>query len=120
MTRMQVDFPYTVDGSGRTGRSRSYEQHIRALIAQVLFTDPGERVNLPTFGSGIRQMVFEGGNSETFAAAQFLVQASLEEWLGDLIDIEAVETTVDQTTLIITIQYTIRRTEERQTTRFTG
>ena len=116
---MQLNFPYTIDGSGRTGRS-SYEQHIRALIAQVLFTDPGERVNHPTFGSGLRQMVFEGGNNETFAAAQFLVQAALEEWLGELIDVEEVDVNIEEATLSVLIQYTIRSTQERQTTRFSG
>lgn len=115
----QLNFPYTIDGSGRTGSS-GYEQHIRALIAQVLFTDPGERVNRPTFGSGLRQMVFEEGNSETFAAAQFLVQTALEKWLGELIDVEDVEVSIEETTLSVLIQYTIRSTEEQQTTRFSS
>jgi hypothetical protein len=65
-------------------------------------------------------MVFEGGNNETFAAAQFLVQTALEEWLGELIDVEEVEVNIEETTLSILIHYTIRGTEEQQITRFSS
>lgn len=119
---VQVGFPFALENSGRTGSS-NYPDHIRALMVQLLFTDPGERVNRPAFGAGVRSMIFEGGNPETFAAARFLIQSSLEEWLGDLIEIEAVEVegAEEETSLLhITVQYTIRRTDERQTTRFTG
>ena len=65
-------------------------------------------------------MVFEGGSNETFAAAQFLVQTALEEWLGEFIDVEEVDVSIEETTLSVLIQYTIRSTEEQQTTRFSG
>ena len=54
---MEIDYPYRFDGRGRTAQTGA-DDHIRDLIEQVLFTSPGERVNRPTFGSGVLQLVF--------------------------------------------------------------
>src|SRR5688500_19081155 len=62
-------------------RRSSDLRHIRDMIEQVLFTSPGERVNRPTFGSGLMQMVFQPNSDEMAAAIQFLVQGSLQQWL---------------------------------------
>jgi phage baseplate assembly protein W len=96
---MQVAYPFRVSGSGRTASQDSYDDHIRDMIEQVLFTSPGERVNRPDFGSGLMSFVFAAGNDETLAAAQFLVQGALQQWLGDLIEVEAVEVTSQEARL---------------------
>ena len=51
-----VNFPYQLDGRGRTRDARG--SYVRQLVEQVLFTSPGERVNLPDFGSGLLQLPF--------------------------------------------------------------
>ncbi len=70
---MNVDYPFHFDDRGRTATSND-EDHIRDLIEQVLFTTPGERVNRPTFGSGLLQLLF-APNSTTLAAATRLPPA---------------------------------------------
>ena len=65
---MDVDFPFHFDGRGRTAETAG-DVHIRDLVEQVLFTAPGERINRPTFGCGLAQMVFTP-NSEELAAAE--------------------------------------------------
>ena len=87
---MHIGHPFRVDGGGRTA-AESDQDHIRHLIEQVLFTAPGERVNRPDFGTGLMQLVFGAPNDEMLAATQFLIQGSLQQWLGDLIQVEAVE-----------------------------
>jgi uncharacterized protein len=82
-----------------------YDPHIRHLIEQVLFTEPGERVNRPNFGSGLRQLIFAPNSSELAAAVQLLVQGSLEQWLGDLILLEAVEVENMDSQLTVTVQF---------------
>ena len=72
-------------------RRPTSDDHIRDLIEQVLFTAPGERVNRPNFGSGLLQLVFAPNSDELAAATQFLVQGALQQWLGDLIQVEGVE-----------------------------
>ena len=113
----QVDYPFHFDTRGRTAQTVE-DAHIRELIEQVLFTAPGERVNRPTFGSGLMQLVF-APNSDTLAATtQFLVQGALQQWLGDLIVVESVQVEAQEGTLRVGIQYLIRRTQTRQTAQF--
>jgi uncharacterized protein len=113
----QLDYPLHFDSRGRTAETDD-DAHIRDMIEQVLFTAPGERINRPSFGSGLMQLVF-APNSDTLAATtQFLVQGALQQWLGDLIVVEAVEVEADDGALRVAIQYLIRRTQTRQTAQF--
>ncbi len=64
----------------------------------MLFTTPGERVNRPTFGSGLLQLVFAPNSDELATATQFLVQGALQQWLGDLIQVDAVDVHADDST----------------------
>ena len=114
---MQIDYPFHFDERGRTAGTQG-DEHIRDLIEQVLFTSPGERVNRPTFGSGLLQLVF-APNSDTLAAAtQMSVQGALQQWLGDLIQVESVEVTNVDSTLGVSIQYIIRANQRRQVAEF--
>src|SRR5210317_1348303 len=115
---MQIDYPFHIDGHGRTARADT-EGHIRDLIEQVLFTSPGERVNRPDFGSGLMQLVFAPNSDELATATQFLVQGALQQWLGDLIQADEVQVESEDSSLHVTIVYTIRRTGERKTAEFT-
>ena len=112
-----VDFPYRVDARGRTGAT-SEEEHIRDLVEQVLFTAPGERVNRPTFGSGLLQLVFAPNSDALAAATQLTVQAALQEWLGDLIEVQDVTVEAVDSSLTTTVVYVIRRTQEPQAATF--
>ena len=115
---MQVDYPYDFDTRGRTAETAG-DEHIRDLIEQVLFTSPGERVNRPTFGSGVLQLIF-APNSEVLASAtQMTVQGALQQWLGDLIQVEAVEVQSEEAKLQVKVQYTVRLTQQRQVAQFT-
>ena len=115
----QVDYPYRFDKRGRTAAPVDEDAHIRNLIEQVLFTTPGERVNRPDFGSGLMQLVFQPNSVELAAATEFLVQGSLQHWLGDLISVEAVNVEAEDSTLRVTVQYSVRRSEARATAQFT-
>jgi hypothetical protein len=114
---MEIDYPYSIDTSGRTART-SYEDHIRDLIEAVLFTAQGERVNRPTFGSGLMQLVFAPSGSEMATATQYLVQSALQQWLGDLIIVEDVLVTSQDSTLRVAVQYILRSDQTRQTAQF--
>ena len=114
---MDVKFPLQFDNSGRTSES-AYEDHIREMIEQILFTAPGERVNRPDFGSGLLQLVFQPNSSELATTTQFLVQGALQQWLGDLIVVNAVEVENYDSTLQVTVKYTIRRNQQNQVAQF--
>ena len=112
-----IDFPFRIDGRGRTVRTGG-DEHIRDLIEQVLFTSPGERVNRPTFGTGLRQLVFAPASEELATATQFLVQGALQQWLGELIQVEDVGVEAEDNVLRVTVQYVVRRNQQRQVARF--
>src|SRR5438132_5215553 len=106
---MNVAFPYQFDARGRTAIRDDYDQHIRDLIEQVLFTTPGERVNRPTFGSGLMQLVFAPNSDALATATQQLVQGALQQWLGDLIQVEAVDVQNVDAELRVTVSYVVRK-----------
>ena len=114
---MQIDYPFHLDGRGRTALT-SDNDHIRDLIEQVLFTAPGERVNRPTFGTGLMQLIFAPNSDELATATQFLVQGALQQWLGDRIQIEAVQVESRDSTLAVTVQYLVRRNQQRRVAQF--
>jgi phage baseplate assembly protein W len=114
---MNIDFPFHLDGRGRTATTGD-DEHIRDMIEQVLFTNAGERVNRPDFGSGLLQMVFASNSPELASALQFTTQAALQRHLGDLIDLQQLEVTARDATLGVTVRYVVRRTQQSQTQTF--
>ncbi|HEX4666410.1 MAG TPA: GPW/gp25 family protein [Chthoniobacterales bacterium] len=115
---MNIDFPYHFDSRGWTAEVE-YDAHIRDLIEQVLFTAPGERVNRPDFGSGLLRLVFAPNSDQLAATTQYLVQGSLQQYLGDLIQVDSVEVTNEDSTLRVSVRYLVRRTQTQQTAEFT-
>jgi hypothetical protein len=114
---MQIAHPYQTDGQGRTA-STDEESHIRDLIEQVLFTSPGERVNRPTFGSGLLNMAFAPTSDALAAALSALVSSSLSRWLGDLIRVEGVIVDHEESTVQVTVKYVILRSQTPQLAQF--
>lgn len=114
---MQLDYPYRIDGRGKTAES-GVDDHLRHLVEQLLFTNPGERVNRPDFGSGLRQLVFGPNSDELAAALQFTVQAALQQVLGDRIESEEVAVEARDATLKVTVRYRPRGGGDAVTARF--
>ncbi len=116
---MNIDFPYHFDPRGRT-TATDYNDHIRGMIEQVLFTSPGERVNRPTFGCGLMQLVFQPNSDELAAATQMLVQGALQLWLGDLIQVNELTVEHINSTLKVTVKYVVLKTQEQRVTEFSS
>ena len=116
---MNIDFPYAVDDRRRTALTGD-DDHVRDMIEQLLFTSPGERVNRPTFGTGLAQLVFAGNSPELAAAVQFLVQGALQQYLGDVIDVTGVAVDAVDAELRVVVDYVVRRTGRPATAAFTG
>ena len=115
---MNIDYPFGIDSRGRTATTGD-DDHIRDMIEQFLFTNAGERVNRPDFGSGLLQIVFGPNSPELASAVQMTVQAGLQRWLGDVIDVRAVTATSDDSTLRVAVTYQVRRTQETRVATFT-
>lgn len=114
---MNLKYSYGFDNGGLTART-DLAGHIRDMIEQILFTSPGERVNRPTFGTGTATLVFAPNSDMLAAAQQQVIQASLQQWLSDLIRVVGVDVSNVDATLQITIRYTIIQTQQQQTQQF--
>ena len=112
-----VAHPFRIDGRGRTAVT-DHPDHVRDLVEQVLFTSPGERVNRPTFGCGLMQLVFQPGSEPLEIAVRATVQAALQQWLGDLVAVEQVRVVVEDAELRVTVGYTVRESQESRVEQF--
>jgi phage baseplate assembly protein W len=115
---MDIDFPLHFDSRGRTAGA-GLEEHVRDMIEQLIFTNHGERVNHPDFGSGAMQLVFAPNSPELAATVQFTLQAALQMWLGDVIDVADLTVTADDVRLEIGLAYVIKASGQLQTASFT-
>jgi phage baseplate assembly protein W len=64
------------------------DRHLRDKLLAILFTSPGERVNRPEFGVGLRRTVFEGINELMLAALRFRIIQGLRRDIGPEIEID--------------------------------
>src|SRR5262245_29409936 len=111
-----LGYPYSVAGIGIPA-TKTADDHLRDLILQVLFTNAGERVNLPEFGVGLHRLVFEPSNDAMRTSVQFLVSTNLQRWLGDRIDVEQVKVASEEgleETVTIEIVYVVKAIRQRQ------
>ncbi|HVR07643.1 MAG TPA: GPW/gp25 family protein [Thermoanaerobaculia bacterium] len=115
---MFVRFPFQLD-LGRDVAQSPDEPHLRELIEELLFVSPGERVNRPTFGCPLIERVFAPDTAETAAATQVMVQTSLQQWLGALIQVLGVNVQFQDDQMIVTVSYQDRRTRRTAAARFT-
>ncbi|MDQ6863123.1 MAG: GPW/gp25 family protein [Thermoproteota archaeon] len=118
LNSMQFNYPLRLDNTGRT-LTVNPEDHIRQLIEQLLFTNQGERVNRPTFGSGIRQLIFAPNSDEISTATQFLIQGSLLQWLADSIIVQSVSVSSEESVLNISVKYIVKKNQQMQVSNFT-
>ncbi len=114
---MNIDFPFHFDSRGRTA-TKDDNDHIRDMIEQFLFTNAGERVNRPELGSGLLQLIFASNSPELASTLQFTVKAGLQQWLGDVVEVQELNVTSEDSTLRLEVKYLVRRTEETRTETF--
>lgn len=117
MIRHDFALPFAIDaGSGQAARA-SYEDHVDQMIRQILLTDPGERACLPSFGAGLRRLIFAPITAQLGATTEMVVTESLTTWMGDQISVQRVDVTTSADdpgmapgTVMVTIGYTLIET----------
>lgn len=116
-------FPYPLDRTDERGfffRAIDHEL-VKSDLIQLLLTEPGERVMLPSFGTGLRRHVFEQKDDIEVAQLRQLIVESITRWEKRIV-LRSVEVNfgdddsrllvsgdnVDQTSLIISIEYSLK------------
>ena len=110
-----IRYPFAIDsGFGKLAEETDFNRHVEQMMKQVLFTNPGERINRPDFGCGIRRMVFAPNSDVTANLSQVMINQSLEKWLGTVIEVNDVQVKTIEERLEIRIVYLVRATQERR------
>ncbi|HZF20327.1 MAG TPA: GPW/gp25 family protein [Burkholderiales bacterium] len=109
-------FPLAIDAAGRVNASGG-DEAIRGKIIQVLFTAPGERVNQPTFGCGLFNLVFEPNNDVLVPAMEFTIRQALVRWMADEIITDGVSVNSSDETVIVEIAYRKKQDLSQQAVR---
>src|SRR5262245_8395010 len=91
LERHDYAYPFRIDGGSGEAARADYARHVQELVLQLLLTSPGERVDLPEFGCGLRALVFAANSDALVATTQLLVQQALERWLSDKLTVVKVE-----------------------------
>ena len=115
---LNIDFPFHFDSRGQTAVTDDND-HIRDMIEQFLFTNSGERVNRPDFGSGLIQLIFAPNSEELVGTLEFTVRSGLQQWLGDIIEVQELNVSSEDASLRIDLKYKVHRTQEITSTSFT-
>jgi Bacteriophage baseplate protein W len=116
MNRHDYAYPFRIDPVSHQAARSSYEAHVDQMIRQVLLTSPGERVDLPDFGCGIRRLLFAPNSDAMAASVQILVLQALNKWLSAHIQVKQVtvvppSTAPDPAQLLIRIDYLLIETQ---------
>ena len=110
-----IRFPLAIDDRlGRLAQEPDYEVYIKQLIRQVLLTGQGERINRPSFGAGVKRLIFAPNSPATASLTQTLIYQALTTWLGTLIRTDNVQVESDNERLNIAIAYTILTRQEQR------
>ena len=120
MNRQDYAFPFRIDSVSQQAALTTYETHVDQMIRQVLLTSPGERVDLPDFGCGLRRLVFSPNSDAMAATTQVLVLQALNKWLAGQIQVQQVtvvppSAAPDPAQLLIQIDYLLLETQTTKT-----
>lgn len=109
--------PFRLDTGSQQVARAEYPDHVDQLIRQLLLTSPGERVCLPEFGCGLRQLLFAPQGDSLSTTVKLQVRQSIERWLRDQVQLSDVQVVsgatdggangLDEGSLLITVSYTL-------------
>lgn len=112
MKGRHLAFPFHIGSDGRTATPATLDAHVRGEIIQLLLTAPGERPFLPSFGAGLKRLVFEKNDPVAAALAKATVAQNLSRWLKDRIEVETLEVIAEHSTLSVDLRYRVLATGE--------
>lgn len=98
-------FPFRIGQDGRTATPASVPDHVRDEVVQLLLTNPGERPFQPTFGGGVRKLIFEPASDVLRGMTKARITQALTTWLGHRLTLEQLEVTFVDSTLEVEIKY---------------
>ena len=118
MDGRHLAFPFHIGPDGRSATPADLSDHIRGEVIQLLLTAQGERPFLPSFGAGLRRLVFQQNDDATAGITKALVSQNLSRWLGHRVTVEALDVQAEDSTLNVDLRYRVIATGEVRSVRF--
>ena len=116
--RTDISYPFRVDPVAQQTARSAYADHVRQMVYQLLLTSPGERVNLPQFGCGLRALVFAPMSDAVAATVKLRTLQALTQWLagvvvpGDVtVTTSQADTLLEPGTVVVGVTYTLVETQ---------
>jgi|TARA_R100000315_G_C5190202_1_gene110859 phage baseplate assembly protein W len=82
---LSVSLPLTYDNEDGPYRlNKTLKQVVKQNFKNLILTSPGERVMLPTFGAGVRRLLFEPLTSETFSKVSQRISSQVTKFMSFL------------------------------------
>ena len=115
IVRQDFAFPFSIDQGSQQTAQAAYPAHVDQMVRQLLLTSPGERVDLPQFGCGLRSLVFAPDTDALAASVRLRVIQGLNQWLPESVNVLDVEVAggaiLEPGTLQVTVTYTLVETQ---------
>jgi phage baseplate assembly protein W len=118
MSGCHLAFPFHVGLDGRSAAPATVDEQVRGEIIQLLLTNPGERPFLPSFGGGLRRLVFEANSEVTAGLAKATISQALSHWLGHRVAVQTLNVSSQEATLTVDLSYRVIATGEEKQVRF--
>ena len=116
--RQDYAYPFRVDPSSQQTAQAAYGAHVDQMVRQLLLTSPGERVDLPQFGCGLRALVFAPMSDALSTTVQLQVLKALSQWLAGIVvptQVTVASSTdnaaLEPGTMQVTVAYTLVETQ---------
>lgn len=119
-TGRHLGFPFRIASDGRSAAPADVTDHVRGEVIQLLLTAPGERPFLPSFGAGLKRLVFERNDPVAAGLAKATVSRNLSRWLGQRVAVEVLEVDATESTLTVDLRYRIVATGEVRAMKLQG
>ena len=120
MNGRHLAFPFRIGSDGRTVAPVDLSDHVRGELIQLLLTAPGERPFLPSFGAGLKRLVFERNDPVAAGLANATVSRNLSKWLGQRVAVESLKVEALDSELDVQLSYRIVATGEIRGMRLQG
>jgi uncharacterized protein len=117
MPRRDYAYPFRIDPISGQAAQSPYGTHVDEMIRQVLLTTPGERVDLPEFGCGLRNLLFAPNSDALQATTRLIVQKALNDWLAGQVQVVNVDVSNgngDGSEILIVIEYLLVETQSKR------
>jgi phage baseplate assembly protein W len=121
LPRKDLAFPFRIDSVSQQAATAGYADHVQQMVRQLLLTTPGERVNLPQFGCGLRTLVFAPSSEALEATVKLRVIQGLSQWLGGVVTVGDVlvasgpGAALEPGAIQVTVTYALVETQTDQT-----